>query len=72
VNADDLYLAAAAKLQLPEGTVTKIVVTGERDEAFQKFRRVKQIVDNDFLPGSLRYQDVEGLAAVVGEIEFRE
>jgi dienelactone hydrolase len=72
VNADDLYLAAAAKLQLPEGTVSKIIVTGDRDEAFQKFRGVKQIVDNDFLPGSLRYQDVEGLAAVVEEIQFRE
>jgi dienelactone hydrolase len=72
VNADDLYLAAAAKLQLPEGTVTKIIVTGKPDDAFQKFRRVNRIVDNDFLPGSLRYQDVEGLAMVVEQIQFRE
>lgn len=65
VSADDLYFAAAATMHVPKGKIEKIVVEGDLSRGMNTFRRVDSIVHDDFLPGSLRYQDVEGLVSVI-------
>lgn len=66
VRPEDAFLGSAARLLLPE-QVMEVVVMGSREQVAGKFRRVRSIRDNDFVPASLRYQDMDGLLSVAGE-----
>lgn len=65
VSPEDAFLAIAATIHLPEGTVEKVLVLSEGGELNDPFKRVDSITHPDFLPGSLRYQGLEGLLSVV-------
>lgn len=65
VSPDDLYFAAAASLLLPRETLSQVVVLGSIEQSRRKFASVDSIVHNDFLPNSLRYQDLEGLLSLL-------
>ncbi len=65
VSPNDSFVAIAATLHLPAGTIEKVRILGTRAEVLDKFTNVDNITDNDFLPGSLRYQGIAGLLMVV-------
>ncbi len=68
VTPSNTFLAAAAVLVLNDGkehAIQQVIVEGPREEAVGVFSNVDSIVHNDFLPGSLRYQGLEGLLSVI-------
>lgn len=72
VSPADTFLAAAATLHQPAGTIEKVVVLGKGDQTTDPFAQVDSITHNDFLPGSLRYQGLTGLLSVLppGLVDF--
>lgn len=68
VSAQDAFLAAAAVLCLNDengSPIQKVVVIGSREDAVAKLSDIDSIVADNFLPGYLRYQGLEGLLSVV-------
>jgi len=73
VPAQDAFLATAAVLCLNSETgspIQEVVVMGSRDDAAAKLKQVDTIIDNNFLPGSLRYQGLEGLLSIIDKERF--
>lgn len=77
-QTDEAFFPLAAKLNSPNRNASVVLQSekvpneesGKGESWTQRFRTISSIQDIDFLPGSLRYQDIHGLLQVVNDVEI--